>query len=224
MLVLALLHNAVSAVLNNLLKETRIQYRAGQTSHFSMVKYQTKNSILHNINQTTWNVKCKMLWIRAHAYSILLWVLIKINIYPYNNLLQSFSLTSFDWYYCCRWYCIAELTVCKELWKSSQTASQPTFFPSSYGKEIATIWNPPLVLRSFWKPSLHGAFNIFCVSHKAIKWQYTVIFSSLATCLVIAFLALLPQIHINKLYKHFHISLSTWIIHWLLNTDIFIQG
>lgn len=54
-----------------------------------------------------------MLQIRAHAYSILLWVLIKINVNPYNNLLQSFSLTSFDWHYCCRWYCIAELTVCK---------------------------------------------------------------------------------------------------------------
>jgi len=48
-LVLALVHKAVSAVLNNLLKETRIQYGVGQTSHFSMVKYQTKNPVLHNI-------------------------------------------------------------------------------------------------------------------------------------------------------------------------------
>lgn len=175
MLVLALLHNAVSAVLNNLLKETRIQYRAGQTSHFSMVKYQTKNSILHNINQTTWNVKCKMLWIRAHAYSILLWVLIKINIYPYNNLLQSFSLTSFDWYYCCRWYCIAELTVCKELWKSSQTASQPTFFPSSYGEGNSHHLKPTTCASEFLKAKSPRCFqHLLCLSqgHKVTVYCY----------------------------------------------------
>lgn len=130
MLVLALVHSTVSAVLNNLLKETRIQYRVGQSSRISMVKYQTKIPVLHNIIKLheMWSVK--MLPIRAHAYAILLWVLFKISINPYNKLLQSFA--SFSWYYCCSKYCIAELTVCNELWKSScQTVSLTTLFPSS---------------------------------------------------------------------------------------------
>lgn len=130
-----------------------------------------------------------MLQIRAHAYSILLWVLIKININLYNNLLQSFSLTFFDWYYCCSRYCIAELTVCKELWKSScQTVSQTSLFPSAYGKGKSHHLKPNACASEFLKAeSLRCFQHLLSLSHKAIKWQYTVICSSLAICLVIAF-------------------------------------
>lgn len=117
-----------------------------------------------------------MLQIRAHAYSILLWVLIKININPYNHLLQSFSLTSSDWYYCCSQYCIAELTVCKELWKSSyQTVSQPTLFPSGYGKGKNHHLKPNTCASEFLKAESQWCFqHLLCLSqgHKVTVYCY----------------------------------------------------
>lgn len=117
-----------------------------------------------------------MLQIRAHAYSILLWVLIKINVNPYNNLLQSVSLTSFDWYYCCRWYCIAELTVCKSCESQVKQCPNQLSSPPAVGKGRATIWNKPTTCASEFltAESPRRLQHLLCLSqgHKVTEYWY----------------------------------------------------